>query len=152
MIKVIFLFALGLGVWFSLPVLPAAERHPRTPYRVGRSVVMAPHGMVATSHPLAAQIGLEVLQKGGNAMDAALATNAALGLMEPMMCGIGGDLYAMVWDAKTQQLYGLNASGRSPYQATRDFFANKGLAQIPELGPLSWSVPGCVDGWDALRR
>src|SRR5262249_34671145 len=88
----------------------------------------------------------------GNAIDAAIATNAALGLMEPMMCGIGGDLYAIVWDAKTQKLYGLNASGRSPYQATRALFATKGLSQIPETGPLSWSVPGCVDGWDELRR
>src|SRR5262249_52558404 len=101
---------------------------------------------------LAAQIGLDVLQQGGNAIDAAIATNAALGLMEPMMCGLGGDLYAIVWDAKTQKLYGLNASGRAPYQATRALFARKGLAQIPETGPLSWSVPGCVDGWDELRR
>src|SRR5436309_138799 len=80
--------------------------------RGGRSVTVATHGMVAASHPLAAQIGLDVLQSGGNAVDAALATNAALGLMEPTMCGIGGDLYAIVWEAKTQRLYGLNASGR----------------------------------------
>jgi gamma-glutamyltranspeptidase/glutathione hydrolase len=152
MIKAFLVLALVVGLWFSLPVIPGAERHVRTPFRVGRSVVMAPHGMVATSHPLAAQIGLDVLKRGGNAIDAALATNAALGLMEPMSCGIGGDLYAIVWDAKTQKLYGLNASGRSPYQATRAYFASKGLAQIPETGPLSWSVPGCVDGWDELRR
>jgi gamma-glutamyltranspeptidase/glutathione hydrolase len=113
---------------------------------------MAAHGMVATSHPLAAEIGLDVLKKGGNAIDAAIATNAALGLMEPMSCGIGGDLYALVWDARTQKLYGLNASGRSPYKATRAFFAEKGLKAIPGRGPLSWSVPGCVDGWDALER
>jgi gamma-glutamyltranspeptidase / glutathione hydrolase len=113
---------------------------------------MASHGMVATSHPLAAQIGLDVLKKGGNAIDAAIATNAAMGLMEPMSCGIGGDLYAIVWDAKSQKLYGLNASGRSPYKATRAFFAERGLKAIPTTGPLSWSVPGCVDGWDQLQR
>src|SRR5580704_11080351 len=109
----------------------AAERHLRAPYRVGRSVVMAPHGMVATSHPLAAQIGLDVLRRGGNAVDAAIATNAALGLMEPMSCGVGGDLHALVWDARTKQLHALNASGRSPYRATRQLFADRGLAEIP---------------------
>jgi gamma-glutamyltranspeptidase/glutathione hydrolase len=130
----------------------AAERHPSAPYRVGRSVVMAPNGIVATSHPLAAQVGLDILKKGGNAIDAAIATNAALGLVEPMSCGIGGDLFAIVWDAKTQKLYGLNASGRSPYKATRRLFAEKGLTEIPTTGPLSWSVPGCVDGWEELRK
>jgi gamma-glutamyltranspeptidase/glutathione hydrolase len=107
--------------------------------------------MVAASHPLAAQIGLDVLKQGGTAADAAIAVNAALGLMEPMMCGPGGDLYALVWEAKTGKLHGLNASGRSPYEATRDFFASRGLTEIPEVGPLSWSVPGCVDGWEELR-
>ena len=114
---------------------------------------MAPHGMVATSHPLAAQIGLDVLKQGGNAVDAAIATNAALGLMEPMSCGIGGDLFAIVWDAKTQKLYGLNASGRSPYKATRAVLRGEGpRRRSPTTGPLSWSVPGCVDGWDELRQ
>ncbi len=119
--------------------------------RAGRSVVMTTHGMVATSHPLAAQIGLDVLKAGGNAVDAAIAANAAIGLMEPMSCGIGGDLFAIVWDAKTQSLHGLDASGRSPYAATREFFAARGLTQIPTYGPLSWSVPGCVGGWEMLR-
>jgi gamma-glutamyltranspeptidase/glutathione hydrolase len=128
------------------------ERHVLTAGREGRSVVMAPHGMVATSHPLAAQIGLDVLKNGGNAVDAAIATNAALGLMEPMSCGIGGDLFAIVWDSKTQKLYGLNASGRSPYKATREEFAARGLDEVPTTGPLSWSVPGCVDGWEELHR
>jgi gamma-glutamyltranspeptidase/glutathione hydrolase len=113
---------------------------------------MAPHGMVATSHPLAAQVGLDVLKGGGNAIDAAIATNAAIGLMEPMSCGIGGDLYAIVWHAKTGKLYGLNASGRSPYAATREFFGAKRLTEIPSTGPLSWSVPGCVDGWHELNH
>lgn len=113
---------------------------------------MATHGMVAAAHPLAAQIGLEVLRRGGNAIDAAIATNAALGLVEPMSCGIGGDLHALVWEAKTGKLHALNASGRSPYRATLAFFADKGLTEIPQTGPLSWSVPGCVDGWDQLLK
>src|SRR6266446_5902515 len=147
MIKILPLLALLLGLCFSLASVLAAERHTPRAYRSGRSVVMAPHGMVAASHPLAAQVGLDVLKKGGTAADAAIAVNAMLGLMEPMMCGIGGDLYAIVWDAKTKKLHGLNASGRSPYKATRALFASKGLEEIPATGPLSWSVPGCVDGW-----
>ena len=144
--------AILLGFCAFLAAAYPGERNTPAPYRAGRSVVMAPHGMVATSQPLAAQVGLDVLRKGGNAVDAAIAANAAIGLMEPMSCGIGGDLFAIVWDAKTQKLYGLNASGRSPYQATRARFAEKGLDEIPVTGPLSWSVPGCVDGWEELRR
>jgi gamma-glutamyltranspeptidase/glutathione hydrolase len=129
-----------------------SERNVLTAGREGRSVVLATHGIVATSHPLAAQVGLDVLKNGGNAIDAAIATNAAIGLMEPMSCGIGGDLYAIVWDAKTQKLYGLNASGRSAYQATLAAYAARGLDEVPLTGPLSWSVPGCVDGWEELRK
>jgi len=113
---------------------------------------MAKNGMVATSQALATQIGLDVLRKGGTAVDAAIAADAALGLMEPMSCGIGGDLFAIVWDNKTKKLYGLNASGRSPYKATRDYFKGQKLDEIPEYGPLSWSVPGCVSGWDELHK
>jgi gamma-glutamyltranspeptidase/glutathione hydrolase len=131
---------------------PLGVRHTPQPYQAGRSVVMAPHGMVATSQPLAAQAGLDILRRGGTAVDAAIAANAALGVVEPMSCGVGGDLYAIVWDAKTKKLYGLNASGRSPYGATRSLFAAKGLKEIPEYGPLAWSVPGCVSGWDELHR
>src|SRR5207245_2733301 len=105
------------------PAAVGAQRLTLEANHAGRSVVMAPHGMVAASQPLAAELGLEVLRRGGNAVDAAVATDAALGLMEPMSCGIGGDLYALVWDSKTRKLYGLNASGRSPYRATRAFFA-----------------------------
>jgi gamma-glutamyltranspeptidase/glutathione hydrolase len=130
----------------------AGGRHTPVAGGSGRSVVVAPHGMVATSHPLAAQVGLDVLKSGGNAVDAAIAANAALGLMEPMSCGIGGDLFAIIWDAKTGKLYGLNASGRSPYRATPELFAGRGLKEIPTHGPLSWSVPGCVDGWEQLAR
>jgi gamma-glutamyltranspeptidase/glutathione hydrolase len=134
------------------PLLLPADRPTAQPGKAGRSVTVANNGMVATSHPLAAQVGLDVLKKGGNAVDAAIATSAAMGLMEPTSCGIGGDLYAIVWDAKTQKLYGLNASGRAPGKATLTYFAEKKLKDIPTSGPLSWSVPGCVDGWDELRR
>ena len=115
-----------------------------------RSVVMATHGMVATSQPLAAQAGIDVLKAGGNAIDAAIAVNATLGVVEPMSCGIGGDLFAIIWNASTRELVGLNASGRSPYAATMDYFTSKGMAFIPDTGPLNWSVPGCVDGWNQL--
>jgi gamma-glutamyltranspeptidase/glutathione hydrolase len=150
-LKTIFIVLMTLVLW-SMNSAAAGDRLTPAAGRAGRSVTMATHGMVATSHPLAVQIGLDVLKKGGNAVDAAIAVNAALGLMEPMSCGIGGDLYALIWDTKTQKLYGLNASGRSPYKATRDFFASQGREEIPTSGPLSWSVPGCVDGWEKLRR
>ena len=116
-----------------------------------RSRVIARHGMAATSQPLATQVALDVLRRGGNAVDAAIAANATLGLMEPTGCGIGGDLFAIVWDAKTKQLYGLNASGRSPYALTLQHFRDLGLDQIPARGPLPVSVPGCVDGWFELH-
>ncbi len=115
-----------------------------------RSEVLAQNGMVATSHPLATQIGLQVLRDGGNAIDAAIAANAALGLMEPTGSGIGGDLFAIIWDAKTKKLYGLNASGRSPKSLTLAYFEKQGLTSIPSHGPLPVSVPGAVDGWFEL--
>jgi gamma-glutamyltranspeptidase / glutathione hydrolase len=130
----------------------SGERNPPTPFRTGRSVTLAQNGMVATSHPLAGQVGLDVLKHGGNAVDAAIAASAAMGLLEPMSCGIGGDLFALVWDARTQTLHGLHANGRAPLAATRDYFKKAGYDEIPTLGPLSWSVPGCVDGWDQLRQ
>ncbi len=152
LLKTTCLILMTAAMWSMVSASKAGERLTLAAGRAGRSVTLATHGMVATSHPLAAQIGLDVLKNGGNAVDAALAVNAALGLMEPMSCGIGGDLYALVWDAKSRKLYGLNASGRSPYKATREFFAAKGLDEIPTSGPLSWSVPGCVDGWEELRK
>jgi gamma-glutamyltranspeptidase/glutathione hydrolase len=112
-----------------------------------RSEVIAKNGMVATSHPLATQTGLDILKSGGNAIDAAIAANAALGLMEPTGCGIGGDLFAIIWSAKDKKLYGLNASGRSPGELTVQYFKDRGMAEIPPYGPLPVTVPGCVDGW-----
>jgi len=152
MIKTCLVIAFAITMLLTVIDMTPAERNTPTAYRTGRSVVIAPHGMVATSQPLAAQVGLDILKRGGNAVDAAIATNAAIGLMEPMSCGVGGDLYAIVWDAKTKKLYGLNASGRSPYKATRAYFAEKSLHDIPTTGPLSWSVPGCVDGWAELHK
>ena len=112
-----------------------------------RSEVNSQNGMVATSHPLATQIGIDILKQGGNAIDAAIAANAALGLMEPTGSGIGGDLFAIIWSAKDKKLYGLNASGRSPESLNLQYFKDKNMTKIPSFGPLPVSVPGCVDGW-----
>ena len=118
-----------------------------------RSEVIAQHGMAATSHPLATQIAIDILKRGGSAVDAAIAANAALGLMEPTGSGVGGDLFAIVWDAKSQKLHALNASGRSPGELTLDELRGKhGLKQMPDFGPLPITVPGCVDGWFELHK
>ncbi|TAE29431.1 MAG: gamma-glutamyltransferase [Cytophagales bacterium] len=117
-----------------------------------RTVVMARNGMACTSNPLSTQAAIEVLRRGGNAIDAAIAANAMEGVVEPHMNGMGGDLFAIVWDAKTKKLYGLNASGRSPYGLTLAEFQKRGLTHIPSAGPLPVSVPGCVDGWFELHK
>lgn len=106
--------------------------------------------MVCASQPLAVATGYDILKAGGNAIDAAVAVNAMLCLTEPMMCGIGGDLFAIVWNEKDKKLYGLNASGRSPYNWSLKIAGKMGLKSIPSFGPLSWSVPGCVSGWTGL--
>jgi len=116
-----------------------------------RSEVIAPHAMAATSQPLVTQIALDILKAGGNAIDAAIAANAALGLMEPTGSGIGGDLFAIVWDAEKKELVGLNASGRAPAMMTLEYFKEQGIDKIPPFGPLPVSVPGAVDGWFELH-
>ncbi len=116
-----------------------------------RSEVIAPVAMAATSQPLATQIALDIMKQGGTAVDAAIAANAALGLMEPTGNGMGGDLFAIVWHGPTKKLYGLNASGRSPGSLTLDYFLENGYDHIPAYGPLPVSVPGCVDGWFELH-
>ncbi|WP_417347581.1 gamma-glutamyltransferase [Ferrimonas sp.] len=116
-----------------------------------RSEVLAQNGMAATSQPLATQVALDILKQGGSAVDAAIAANAMLGLVEPTGCGIGGDLFAIVWDAKSQKLYGLNGSGRSPKSLTLEHFQQLGMTSIPPYGPLPVSVPGTVDGWFELH-
>lgn len=129
----------------------ASDRSVGKPF-VTRSEVIAQHGMAATSHPLATQVALDILKQGGNAIDAAIAANAALALMEPTGCGLGGDLFAIVWDTATEKLHGLNSSGRSPYSLTLDYFRKRGLEKIPGRGPLSVSVPGAVSGWFELHE
>jgi len=136
---------------FFIQYSNAQDRITGEPFAT-RSEVLAQNGMVATSHPLATQIGLDILKNGGNAIDAAIAANAALGLMEPTGCGVGGDLFAIVWDGNTKKLYGLNASGRSPKKLTLDFFEKQGMEKIPSFGPLPVSVPGAVDGWFELHQ
>ena len=117
-----------------------------------RSEILAKNGMAATSQPLATQAALRILQQGGSAMDAAIAANAVLGLVEPASCGIGGDIFAIVWDAKTEKLYGFNGSGRSPKSLSIDYFMDRGMKEIPLFGPLSISTPGTVDGWFMMHE
>lgn len=117
-----------------------------------RSEVIAQNGMACTSQPLATQAALDILKQGGNAVDAAIAANAVNTVVEPMSCGIGGDLFAIVWSEETQKLHGLNASGRSPKSLTLDKLKDMGLEKIPVRGPLPISVPGCVDGWFELHE
>ncbi len=116
-----------------------------------RSEVIARHGMAAANHPLATQIALDVLKQGGNAIDAAIAANAFLGFADPAMNGIGGDLFAIIWDADDKQLYGLNGSGKSPANLTPDHFTASKLTSIPAAGPLPVTVPGCVDAWYTMH-
>ena len=131
-----------------------ADRITDAPFAT-RSEVLASRAMAATSQPLATQIALDVMKSGGNAIDAAIAANAALGLMEPVGCGVGGDLFAIVWDAKTKKLYGYNGSGRSPkglsFAQLKSELDRLGEKEIPIFGPLPVSVPGTVDGWFALH-
>jgi len=141
-----------MWVVFFLPTHPsgAQDRLTGWPFDT-RSVVMATHGMACTSNPLATMAAIDILRKGGNAVDAAIGANAVLGVTDPEMNGVGGDLFAIVYNAKTRRLYGLNASGPSPRNLTLADFKEKGLKYIPTSGPLPVSVPGCVDGWFTLH-
>ncbi len=117
-----------------------------------RSTVACQNGIVCASQPLAAMVGIDILKAGGNCVDAAIATNAMLGLSEPGSDGIGGDLFAIIWSERDQRLFGLNASGRAPYEWNLEKAHEMGLEQIPRESPLSWSVPGCVSGWAMLNE
>ncbi|MGN6135630.1 MAG: gamma-glutamyltransferase, partial [Aureliella sp.] len=146
------------------PQFACAQDAARQPTRIGtydrspgpahqsRSVTYAQHGMAATSDLRATQAAVDILREGGSAIDAAIAANCVLGVVEPMSCGIGGDLFSIVWDAKQHKLAGLNASGRAPQLATLAEFQKRNLDQVPTYGPLSWSVPGCVAGWHDLHQ
>jgi gamma-glutamyltranspeptidase/glutathione hydrolase len=116
-----------------------------------RSEVIARNGMAATSHPLATQVALDILKKGGTAIDAAIAADAVLGVVEPTGAGIGGDLFAIIWSSAKGKLYGLNGSGRSPRSLKLEYFKENGFNFVPAYGPLPVSVPGCVDGWFELH-
>ncbi len=145
MVLVIFMLAALTPDFASAYDRPAGKMH------ASRSETIAEHGMVCAAQPLAVEIGVGILKAGGSAVDAAIAVNAALGLMEPVSCGVGGDLFAIVWDAKTQKLYGLNASGRAPALLTIDEVKKRGLSSMPYTGVVPQTVPGCVDGWFELH-
>lgn len=117
-----------------------------------RSTVVCQEGMVCASQPLAAMAGIRILQAGGSCIDAAIATNAVLGVTEPASNGMGGDLFAIVWDENRKQLHGLNSSGRAPREWNLQRAAERQLKSIPRLSLLSWSVPGCVRGWEELHK
>jgi gamma-glutamyltranspeptidase/glutathione hydrolase len=130
--------------WLCVQVTSAQDRGQ------ARSMVISKNGIVAAESPLAAQAGVRILESGGNAVDAAIATNAMMGVVEPMMNGIGGDLFAIVYDAKADKLYGLNASGWAPKGLTIEFLQKQGLREMPQAGINSVTVPGMVDGWQKL--
>ncbi len=136
----------------SIPFISLAQDRPTGRRFATRSEVIAINGMAATSQPLATQVALDILKDGGNAIDAAIAANATIGLMEPTGNGIGGDIFAIVWDNESKQLYGLNGSGRSPMNLDLEYFKEQGMNQIPAYGPLPVSVPGAVDGWFMLNE
>jgi gamma-glutamyltranspeptidase / glutathione hydrolase len=141
-------FALSLAA-IALPLAATAQR-PLT--MAGRSVVYAPHGVVATSQPLASAAGLAVLERGGNAIDAAVTSAAVLSVVEPMMTGIGGDMFAMVWIAKEHRLVALNASGRAGARMTREELVRRGRTRMPSRGVETITVPGALAGWDELLK
>ncbi len=130
---------------------PAPARRPPSSNQ-GRSMIVTNYGIVATPQFLASQAGVKVLEAGGNAVDAAIAANAVLGVTEPYVNGMGGDLFAIYYEAKSGKLYGLNASGWTPKALTIDYLKSKGIDKIDPIGVNAITVPGCVAGWDALRK
>lgn len=142
----------GYGMENEGPIMARIDQGLLNARNRNRSTVVCQNGIVCASQPLAAQVGIDVLKARGNCVDAAIAANAMLGLTEPASNGIGGDLFAIIWIEKDQQLLGLNASGRSPYDWNLESAQSLGLTSIPRESPLSWSVPGCVRGWSVLNQ
>src|ERR1043166_5025086 len=138
-----------IALVFSISMFHSFSAEERTQTR---SMVISRYGIAATEQPLASQAAISVLEQGGNAIDAAVAANAVMGVVAPMMCGIGGDLFAMVYDAKTQKLYGLNASGWAPAGLTPDFLRALGITNMPQKGIHSVTIPGAVSGWEHLLQ
>src|SRR5438309_4468794 len=143
---------LRVFLYLSIATVTAGQNVDAQDRSQGRSMVISRGGIVAAGSPLAAQAGVRVLERGGNAVDAAIAANAVMGVVEPMMNGIGGDLFAIVYDAKTNKLYGLNASGWAPAGLSIEFLRKQGIRDMPQSGVHAITVPGAVDGWHALAE
>src|SRR5213080_1876750 len=137
-------------LYLSIAILTAGQHVDAQDRSQGRSMVISRNGIVAAESPLAAQAGVRILERGGNAVDAAIATNAMMGVVEPMMNGIGGDLFAIVYDAKANKLYGLNSSGWAPKGLTIEYLQRQGIRSMPQQGVNAITVPGAVDGWQKL--
>src|SRR5258708_4241305 len=137
-------------VYFAVAMTIATQSTDAQDRSQGRSMVISRNGIVAAESPLAAQAGAKILERGGNAVDAAIATNAMMGVVEPMMNGIGGDLFAIIYDAKANKLYGINASGWAPKGLTIEFLQKLGMKEMPKSGVHTIDVPGAVDGWQKL--
>src|SRR6266851_9283746 len=134
------------------PAKPATPAQPPPPREQARSMIVTRYGIVAASQFLASQAGSKILEAGGNAIDAAIAANAVLGLTQPYVNGVGGDLFAIVYEAKTGKVYGLNSSGWTPKALSIDYLKGKKIEKIDRIGVHAITVPGCVAGWDALLR
>src|SRR5438876_2144426 len=141
---------LRVFLYLSIVILAAGQNVDAQDRSQGRSMVISRNGIVAAESPLAAQAGARILERGGNAVDAAIATNAMMGVVEPMMNGIGGDLFAIVYDGKANKLYGWNASGWAPKGLTIEYLQRQGLKEMPKSGVHTIDVPGAVDGWQKL--
>ena len=150
-ISISFRLIINISALIFIPILYSYDRITGLDF-ASRSEVIATNGMAATSHPLATQTAISILRNGGNAIDAAIAANSVLGLVEPTGCGIGGDLFAIVWVEADKKLYGLNASGPAPKKLDISYFRKNNLSVIPPYGHLPVTIPGAVQGWAELHK